>query len=593
MAKFSEFGADQVYDAVETFKQNCLLKDGSIFFGQEALWSNATISELHSVFNKNPDVGSGSFLEKFKDQISGAGKMVIRLAAEILYIYFLFPSNVSGYRKREVIQEILSWASDNLSDEHAMLKVLDKGIGSGGYGYNTRRPFEIAFLIEFLLKWKAVEETDQKTLLESPWDFQELMDSVEDGSSKQLRHMMLHMLFPDAFDRIASGNHKYQIVQAFSDLVSDKSVILDKQILEIRKNLENLLPDKKIDFYWSPIEEAWWGGSEALSELGTPLELINYKRQIVLYGPPGTGKSYTADAIAKTIIRYAALRELGAGQYFQQQKMIEEAFSSNIHPLQLHPSYSYEDFIRGLHIGAGGKTEYRAGFFTRLCESVSNESSEVALPHVLILDEMNRTDLSRLLGEAFSLLEKRGISIPLPGSDTDGNPFSLMVPKNLFIIGTMNLIDQSIEQVDFALRRRFLWIRCPFSKEQFLAAAENIWNAKSKLVPWSQVESDFERMGASAEAMNLKIHQSEMLGEQYEIGHTYLFDVIEFLLQAMGPYPTRKSTFLWTRKGKAKWPVEQLWLLSVQPLLEQYVAGLDSTQQKNEIQQLKAIFLNN
>jgi 5-methylcytosine-specific restriction protein B len=84
-----------------------------------------------------------------------------------------------------------------------------------------------------------------------------------------------------------------------------------------------------------------------------------------------------------------------------------------------------------------------------------------------------------------------------------------------------------------------------------------------------------------------------MLGEQYEIGHTYLFDVIEFLLQAMGPYPTRKSTFLWTRKGKAKWPVEQLWLLSVQPLLEQYVAGLDSTQQKNEIQQLKAIFLNN
>lgn len=66
---------------------------------------------------------------------------------------------------------------------------------------------------------------------------------------------------------------------------------------------------------------------------------------------------------------------------------------------------------------------------------------------------MNRTDLSRMLGECFSLLEDRNQIIELPARDGDGAAMQLRIPDDLFVIGTMNLIDQSIEQIDFALRR--------------------------------------------------------------------------------------------------------------------------------------------
>ena len=94
------------------------------------------------------------------------------------------------------------------------------------------------------------------------------------------------------------------------------------------------------------------------------------------------------------------------------------------------------------------------------------------LPHVLILDEMNRTDLSRLLGECFSLLEDRNEPVHLPGIGQDGSAMQLRIPDDLFVIGTMNLIDQSIEQIDFALRRRFLWLLCPFDAEALVGAAK-------------------------------------------------------------------------------------------------------------------------
>lgn len=90
------------------------------------------------------------------------------------------------------------------------------GIGSGGQGYNTRRPFEIAFLIELAIAWKKLPQDRQVEVAADPWLFQEIVDSIEDAESKQLRHMLLHLLFPEHFERIASGNHKRRVIKAFS-----------------------------------------------------------------------------------------------------------------------------------------------------------------------------------------------------------------------------------------------------------------------------------------------------------------------------------------------------------------------------------------
>jgi len=591
MARYSEHDTSRIYEAADAFRNNCLLRDGSLLFEQASLWRPELLESIHKAFVATPDEGDRSFIDKFRDQIKPAGTDVIRLAAELLAVYFLFPSNVGGFRKRQVVNEVLDWSGDNLPENHLVSVAFEHGIGSGGQGYNTRRPFEIAFLIEFAKAWKALPTEQQQAAASDPWKFQELIDGTEDAESKQLRHMLLHLLFPDSFERIASGNHKRRVIAAFTGLVQDEHEDEDRQLLAIRQGLETLMPGKTLDFYWSPLEAAWYDSSEGGLADGAPLEIIQHKKQVVLYGPPGTGKTYRAKRLAERIIRSSALVTMGPARYFQSQPVIENALKSNIHRLQLHPAYSYEDFVRGLHISANGATEYRPGYLLRLIEAINKEPRESRLPHILILDEMNRTDLSRMLGECFSLLEDRNQTIELPAHNGEGATFTLRIPDDLFVIGTMNLIDQSVEQIDFALRRRFLWMLCPFDAEALMGAAESRWTELKSGLDWSRVEADFRKLAGAATALNREIHDSPLLGAQYEIGHTYLLDVVVFLRNFLGPRPTRKHNYLWNRRGDALEPVIQVWSLSIRPLLEQYLAGLDANARNAELERLSKVLL--
>ncbi|MCG9075454.1 AAA family ATPase [Laribacter hongkongensis] len=591
MARYSEHDTSRIYEAADAFRNNCLLRDGSLLFEQASLWRPELLESIHKAFVATPDEGDRSFIDKFRDQIKPAGTDVIRLAAELLAVYFLFPSNVGGFRKRQVANEVLGWAGDNLPENHLVSVAFEHGIGSGGQGYNTRRPFEIAFLIEFAKAWKALPTEQQQAAANDPWKFQELIDGTEDAESKQLRHMLLHLLFPDSFERIASGNHKRRVIAAFTGLVQDEHEDEDRQLLAIRQGLEDLIPGKTLDFYWSPLEAAWYDSSEGGLADGAPLEIIQHKKQVVLYGPPGTGKTYRAKRLAERIIRSSALVTMGPARYFQSQSAIENALKSNIHRLQLHPAYSYEDFVRGLHISANGATEYRPGYLLRLIDAINKEPRESRLPHILILDEMNRTDLSRMLGECFSLLEDRNQTIELPAHNGAGATFTLRIPDDLFVIGTMNLIDQSVEQIDFALRRRFLWMLCPFDGEALMGAAESRWTELKSGLDWSRVEADFRKLAGAATALNREIHDSPLLGAQYEIGHTYLLDVVVFLRNFLGPRPTRKHNYLWNRRGDALEPVIQVWSLSIRPLLEQYLAGLDANARNAELERLSKVLL--
>src|SRR5205823_689632 len=106
------------------------------------------------------------------------------------------------------------------------------------------------------------------------------------------------------------------------------------------------------------------------------------------------------------------------------------------------------------------------------------------LPWVLILDEINRSDLSRLFGEVFSILEDRTAKVKLP-IQGNGLRETVSMPGDLYLIGTMNLIDVSVEQLDFALRRRFLWLPRGFERDAIPEVVAERW-AKRDLVrrPW-------------------------------------------------------------------------------------------------------------
>jgi 5-methylcytosine-specific restriction protein B len=292
----------------------------------------------------------------------------------------------------------------------------------------------------------------------------------------QLRHILLYLLFPDYYERIASEGHKARICEAFSKITDGETPDdIDDHLNAIRRKLTEFLPSKDLDFYWEPLRSCWHPDDE--SETLGALQALHIKKQIVLYGPPGTGKTYQARDIAGSLIRQHLLKLWGPRRFFSTpDKKLAELIAARTHRVQFHPGYGYEDFVRGVQIGSNGQTEYRDGVLLRMVEDMKRDSDEDSkIPVVLILDEMNRADLSRVLGECFSLLEDRDTDVRLGGHDE--KPRKVRLPANLYIIGTMNLIDQSLEHVDFALRRRFLWFFRGFFRDDFLAVSRNRWDA--------------------------------------------------------------------------------------------------------------------
>jgi 5-methylcytosine-specific restriction enzyme B len=176
------------------------------------------------------------------------------------------------------------------------------------------------------------------------------------------------------------------------------------------------------------------------SALDHIIELLEDKRQVILYGPPGTGKTYLAKTLARALTGGDAAR-------------------STI--VQFHPAMSYEDFVEGLRPEEteAGQVMYRLRD-GHLMHMVKRALGRPESRHVMVIDEINRANLPKVLGELLFLLEYRDDAVPLLYEPEA----SFRLPKDLWLTGTMNTADRSIALIDAALRRRFHFV--PFFPTQ-------------------------------------------------------------------------------------------------------------------------------
>lgn len=299
--------------------------------------------------------------------------------------------------------------------------------------------------------------------------------------------------------------------------------------------------------YFSEIVKKAKAGRKYFMSSRNYTDILKSSKNMILRGAPGTGKTFKAKQIATDLI--------SNGQKNTYSELSDEE-KAQVNFVQFHPSYDYSDFVEGLRPyttedqRVGFKLE--DGIFRKFVDNARKQENQDK-NYVFIIDEINRGEISKIFGELFFAIDpgyrgKEGSVLTqytnLRKDNTDeNNDYSFYIPENVYIIGTMNDIDRSVDSFDFAMRRRFRFVEVTATDSQ--AMLEDKFSGK-------QLTEIKKRM----DSLNEAIKNIPSLNENYQIGAAYFIKLAD-----------EDISF------------EILWSDFLEPLLKDYVRGMYEEQE--------------
>jgi 5-methylcytosine-specific restriction enzyme B len=247
---------EQVYAAAQSFRENCLGEDGSLFTPEVKVWTLENVSAVERRVGK-PDLSKRSFIDKLQDQLSGLGPQVVQLGAELVYMLLLAEHDTGGAKRREHITTILA----ALPTPVAMPSQIDAALDAGGVAAfgaaKAHRDAYMRFLARLCLTVKELSAEERARVIDDPWRFRELVEQLRSSADAMEANALLHLFFPETFEYMVSEGHRAKLIETFAAAPGvAEAENTDRKIAVIRQ-LASEGSGSDLDLYEDPFHQVW------------------------------------------------------------------------------------------------------------------------------------------------------------------------------------------------------------------------------------------------------------------------------------------------------------------------------------------------